>query len=187
MWRVASAVTIARVSGKYWYSAPTDTPAACAMEVVDRPSAPPAISRSAASSTRATSSRLRCCWGVRRVVAIGGMGRGRETVSDSSYFRNRVLEREREEVAATARRLAADGLVAGTSGNVTARARAGVAVTPTGAVLAELDAASVPVVALDGVVVEGDLAPPSEVALPLGVYRRYDTGAVVHTHAPMAT
>jgi L-fuculose-phosphate aldolase len=98
-----------------------------------------------------------------------------------------VLEREREEVAATARRLAAAGLVAGTSGNVSARAGERVAVSPTGAVLADLQAESVTVVDLEGQVVWGELEPTSEVDLHLGVYRRYDTGAVVHTHAPMAT
>jgi L-fuculose-phosphate aldolase len=36
-------------------------------------------------------------------------------------------------------------------------------------------------------VVEGSLAPTSEIALHLGVYRRYGAGAVVHTHAPVAT
>ena len=98
-----------------------------------------------------------------------------------------MLHLEREQVAAAARRLAADGLVAGTSGNVSARAGDHVAVTPTGAVLADLDAAQVTVVDLDGTVVHGDLAPTSEVGLHLGVYRRYDAGAVVHTHAPVAT
>ena len=44
-----------------------------------------------------------------------------------------MLEREREAVAAAARRLAADGLVLGTSGNVSARAGEHVAITPTGA------------------------------------------------------
>ena len=98
-----------------------------------------------------------------------------------------MLERERQEVAATARRLAAAGLVAGTSGNVSARAGERVAVSPTGAVLADLQAESVTVVDLEGRVVDGELEPTSEVDLHLGVYRRYDTGAVVHTHAPMAT
>src|SRR4051794_12926263 len=37
-----------------------------------------------------------------------------------------------------------------------------------------------------GSVLEGP-APTSEVALHLGVYERYDAGAVVHTHAPIAT
>jgi L-fuculose-phosphate aldolase len=93
----------------------------------------------------------------------------------------------REQVAAASRRLAAEGLVLGTAGNVSARHEDEVAITPTGAVLAELEAEHVSVVDLDGEQVDGDLAPTSELDLHLGVYRRYDAGAVVHTHAPMAT
>ncbi|HEY2259054.1 MAG TPA: class II aldolase/adducin family protein [Solirubrobacteraceae bacterium] len=98
-----------------------------------------------------------------------------------------MLEAERERVAAAARRLADEGLVLGTAGNVSARRDDLVAVTPTGAVLERLDSAEVAVVDLDGNQVEGDLAPTSELGLHLGVYRRYGPGAVVHTHAPMAT
>jgi L-fuculose-phosphate aldolase len=43
------------------------------------------------------------------------------------------------------------------------------------------------VVDLGGDVVDGALAPTSEADMHLGVYRRYDAGAVVHTHAPIAT
>src|SRR4051794_24409493 len=93
----------------------------------------------------------------------------------------------REQVAAASQRLAAEGLVLGTAGNVSARAGEHVAITPTGAELATLAADDVTVVALNGAVGAGTLAPTSEVALHLGVYRRYDAGAVVHTHAPMAT
>lgn len=97
------------------------------------------------------------------------------------------LAAERERVAAAARRLAADGLVAGTSGNVSERAGERVAITPTGGVLAELSADEISVVDLDGGLVAGELEPTSELDLHLGVYRRYDAGGVVHTHAPMAT
>src|SRR5215208_3364605 len=93
----------------------------------------------------------------------------------------------REQVASASRRLAAEGLVLGTAGNVSARAGEHVAITPTGAELASLEAEDVTVVALNGAVVAGTLAPTSEIDLHLGVYRRYDAGAVVHTHAPMAT
>ncbi len=93
----------------------------------------------------------------------------------------------RTAVAEASRRLAADGLVTGTSGNVSARDGDRVAITPTGAQLATLEADQVCVVDLDGSVVAGDLAPTSEIDLHLGVYARYDAGAVVHTHAPMAT
>jgi L-fuculose-phosphate aldolase len=93
----------------------------------------------------------------------------------------------RQQVAAAARRLAAEGLVPGTAGNVSARSGDQVAVTPTGAVLAELEPEQVSVVDLEGRQVDGELAPTSELELHLGVYRRYEAGAVVHTHAPMAT
>ena len=75
----------------------------------------------------------------------------------------------------------------GTAGNVSARAGELVAITPTGATLAGLEPEQVSVVDLDGAVVDGDLAPTSELGLHLGVYARYDAGAVVHTHAPIAT
>ena len=98
------------------------------------------------------------------------------------------LQAEREQVAAASRRLAADGLVLGTAGNVSARDGDRVAITPTGARLYDLEADDVTVVALDdGRTLEGALAPTSELDLHLGVYRRYDAGAVVHTHAPAAT
>jgi L-fuculose-phosphate aldolase len=98
-----------------------------------------------------------------------------------------TLDAVREQVAAASKRLAAEGLVLGTAGNISARSGDLVAITPTGAVLAELESEQVSVVNLDGGQVGGELAPTSEIALHLGVYRRYDAGAVVHTHAPMAT
>jgi L-fuculose-phosphate aldolase len=99
-----------------------------------------------------------------------------------------MFERERTDVAEACRHLAAEGLVLGTAGNVSARAGENeVAISPTGAVLGELDSESVTVVDMRGEVVTGELEPTSELGLHLGVYRRYDAGAVVHTHAPMAT
>ncbi len=96
------------------------------------------------------------------------------------------LQREREQVAAACRRLAAEGLVIGTAGNVSARREERVAITPTGAVLAELEPGQVTVVDLEANIVAGELEPTSELDLHLGIYRRYQAGAVVHTHAPMA-
>src|SRR5438270_4352990 len=97
------------------------------------------------------------------------------------------MEELREHVAAAARQLAAAGLVLGTAGNVSARDGELVAITPTGAVLGELEADQVTVLDPEGGVVAGELAPTSELALHLGVYERYDARAVVHTHAPVAT
>src|SRR4030081_653524 len=98
-----------------------------------------------------------------------------------------MLLREREQVATAARGLAQAGLVLGTAGNVSARCDQHVAVTPSGRTLASLEPEQVTVVDLDGRVIDGKLAPTSELDLHLGVYRRYGAGAVVHTHAPMAT
>jgi len=97
------------------------------------------------------------------------------------------LERERARVAAAARRLAAEGLVLGTAGNVSERAGELVAITPTGASLKQLTAEQVTVVDTAGQHIAGELASTSESELHLGIYERYDAGAVVHTHAPMAT
>jgi L-fuculose-phosphate aldolase len=98
-----------------------------------------------------------------------------------------ALGRERAAVADACRRLGAAGLLIGTAGNVSVRVGERVAVTATGAVLAQLTAGQVSVVDLDGKVVAGTLRPTSELELHLGVYRRYGAGAVVHTHAPLAT
>ncbi|EGX57529.1 L-fuculose-phosphate aldolase [Streptomyces zinciresistens K42] len=96
-------------------------------------------------------------------------------------------DRERAAVAGACRRLGAEGLLVGTAGNVSVRAGDRVAITATGAVLAQLTPDQVTVVDLDGTVVAGTLRPTSELGLHLGVYRRYGAGAVVHTHAPLAT
>lgn len=98
-----------------------------------------------------------------------------------------MLDAERERVAVAGRRLAADGLVLGTAGNVSQRSGELVAVTPTGAVLERLAAEQVVVVDLEGALVDGTLAPTSEIDLHLGIYRRYRAGAVVHAHSPIAT
>jgi L-fuculose-phosphate aldolase len=99
-----------------------------------------------------------------------------------------MFERERTEVAEACRRLAGEGLVIGTAGNVSAAAGDGaVAISPTGAVLAELEAEQVSIVDRQGRLIDGELEPTSELGLHLGVYERYGSGAVVHTHAPMAT
>ena len=97
------------------------------------------------------------------------------------------LAQQREAIVVACRRLAAEGLVLGTAGNVSATDGELVAITPTGAVLGELEPPQVSVVDRHGELVEGELEPTSELDLHLGVYERFEAGAVVHTHAPMAT
>jgi L-fuculose-phosphate aldolase len=98
----------------------------------------------------------------------------------------RFLE-EREAVAAACHRLSAAGLVRGTAGNVSVRAGDAVAITPTGAVLADVRAEDVAVIDRDGRLLDGPLRPTSEADMHLAVLRAFDAGAVVHTHAPVAT
>jgi L-fuculose-phosphate aldolase len=97
------------------------------------------------------------------------------------------IDQLRAEVVEVSRTLARTGLVVGTAGNVSARSGDLVAVTPTGSRLARVAAEDIAVVDLDGRLVDGPLAPTSELPLHLAVYREYGAGAVVHTHPPMGT
>ncbi|MDQ3934836.1 MAG: class II aldolase/adducin family protein [Actinomycetota bacterium] len=97
------------------------------------------------------------------------------------------VDAAREAVASAARRLAAERLVLGTSGNVSLRTGDAVAVSPTGAKLADLEPEQVAVVDLDGEQVEGTPAPTSELGLHLGIHAERGEGAVVHAHSRFAT
>ncbi|WP_020669794.1 class II aldolase/adducin family protein [Amycolatopsis nigrescens] len=104
-----------------------------------------------------------------------------------------LLGDQRAAVCEYARRMTADGLVVGTSGNISVRADDLVAITPTGVDYAFLAPADIPVVALDGSIVDGELKPTSELAMHLTVYRDVtdpddaEITAVVHTHSVHAT
>ncbi|MFJ1655555.1 class II aldolase/adducin family protein [Streptomyces sp. NPDC088337] len=90
-------------------------------------------------------------------------------------------------LVAAARRTVADGLVVGTSGNVSARVGDTVLVTPSGVPYDRLTDDDITGVGLDGRQVLGTLVPTSELPMHLAVYRSTDAGAVVHTHAVHAT
>ncbi|MEU5210522.1 class II aldolase/adducin family protein [Streptomyces sp. NPDC020742] len=91
------------------------------------------------------------------------------------------------ELVATARRTVTDGLVVGTSGNVSRRIKDLVLVTPSGVPYDRLGAGDLTAVDLDGRQIIGSLRPTSELPLHLAVYRSTTAAAVVHTHAPYAT
>ena len=94
---------------------------------------------------------------------------------------------ERDAVAAGCRRLLTDGLVVGTSGNVSVRVDDAVLISPSGVAYEDLEAGGVCVIDLDGNPVDGDLVPSSEWRMHTQVYRaRSDVSAVVHAH-PVAT
>ncbi|BDH10974.1 class II aldolase/adducin family protein [Streptomyces hygroscopicus] len=91
------------------------------------------------------------------------------------------------ELVATARRTVADGLVVGTSGNVSRRIKDLVLVTPSGVPYDRLGPGDTTAVDLEGRQIIGTLRPTSELPMHLAVYRSTTATAVVHTHAPYAT
>jgi L-ribulose-5-phosphate 4-epimerase len=101
-----------------------------------------------------------------------------------------AIDEVRREVAAAHGELIRGGLVAWTSGNVSARVPGEdlVVIKPSGLGYDELTAETMVVVDLHGNVVEGELAPSSDTATHLHVYRSLDSvRAVTHTHSPYAT
>lgn len=101
-----------------------------------------------------------------------------------------TIDGVRREVAAAHQELPRAGLVAWTSGNVSARVPGEdlVVIKPSGLGYDELTPETMVVVDLHGNIVEGDLAPSSDTATHLYVYRSLDgVGGVAHTHSPYAT
>jgi L-fuculose-phosphate aldolase len=90
-------------------------------------------------------------------------------------------------LVATALRSVEDGLVVGTSGNVSVRVGGLVLVTPTGVPYDRIGPHDIVAVDLDGKQVMGTLRPSSELPMHLAIYLHTDAHAVVHTHAVHAT
>jgi L-ribulose-5-phosphate 4-epimerase len=93
-------------------------------------------------------------------------------------------------VAALHSELTRYGLVAWTAGNVSARVPGTdlMVIKPSGVSYEDLSAETMIVCDLDGMVVDGDLAPSSDTAAHAYVYRAMpEVGGVVHTHSTYAT
>ncbi|MGW5737917.1 MULTISPECIES: class II aldolase/adducin family protein [Streptomyces] len=101
--------------------------------------------------------------------------------------RQGAVERAWSELVAAARRTVTDGLVVGTSGNVSVRVGDTILVTPSGVPYDRLGPRDAVGVDTDGHRLFGDLAPTSELPMHLAVYRTTRAAAVVHTHAVHAT
>ncbi|HVL86095.1 MAG TPA: class II aldolase/adducin family protein [Pseudonocardia sp.] len=98
-----------------------------------------------------------------------------------------LLGQERAAVVAYCRRMQADGLTVGTSGNVSVRRDDLIAITPTGVEYTALTPEGVCVVDLAGRPAEPGPLPSSELPMHTHVYRATGAGAVVHTHPLYAT
>jgi L-fuculose-phosphate aldolase len=101
-----------------------------------------------------------------------------------------LLAEHRSAIVTACQQLLADGLLRGTSGNLSIRDRdsQAIAITPTGIDYPAMTAADVAVLDGSGDRLDGALLPSSEWALHLAIFRqRPDVGAVVHTHSVFAT
>jgi L-ribulose-5-phosphate 4-epimerase len=101
-----------------------------------------------------------------------------------------MLEALRSEVCRWNRELPENGLVAWTSGNVSARDSASglIVIKPSGVLYDDLTPEKMVVVDPGGKRVEGELNPSVDTATHLYIYRmRPDVGGVAHTHSTFAT
>jgi L-ribulose-5-phosphate 4-epimerase len=101
-----------------------------------------------------------------------------------------ALREARIQVSDLHAELVTAGLVAWTSGNISARVPGTelMVIKPSGVSYPDLTPESMVVCDLDGQVVEGSLSPSSDTATHAYVYRHLpEVGGVVHTHSPYAT
>jgi L-ribulose-5-phosphate 4-epimerase len=101
-----------------------------------------------------------------------------------------TVARLREDVCRLHAELVSAGLVAWTSGNISARVPDSelIVIKPSGVPYADLTPDTMVVCDLSGIVVGGNLQPSSDTAAHAYVYRaRPDVGGIVHTHSPYAT
>ena len=96
------------------------------------------------------------------------------------------LDQARIEIVEHGRRMLRDGLVKGTSGNISVRVGDQVVITPGSVPYEEIEPEGLAIVDLDGNHVGGG-RPSSETPLHTLVYRETDAAAVVHTHSIYAT
>jgi L-fuculose-phosphate aldolase len=93
----------------------------------------------------------------------------------------------KREVAWLYREVARQGLITGSSGNVSARTRKGMLITPTGAAGEEITAGHIVHMSLDGVWT-GKRDPSSEWRMHAAIFRAFPAAMViVHTHSDAAT
>ncbi len=97
-------------------------------------------------------------------------------------------EKTKEKVAKSAKKMLEAGLVVETWGNVSARTKDNMVITPSGLDYNKLNFTDMVVMDIDGNVLDGKWKPSSEHPLHRLIYkRREDVSAVMHTHSIYAT
>ncbi|MBI4005364.1 MAG: class II aldolase/adducin family protein [Gammaproteobacteria bacterium] len=99
-----------------------------------------------------------------------------------------TVNKIRNEIITTARLFNETGMSVGTSGNLSARAREGFLITPTGVPYEDMTPDDIIEMNLNGKVVSGKLKPSTEWPFHKAIYvSRKAINAIVHVHSPYAT
>ena len=94
------------------------------------------------------------------------------------------LQAARAQLVSYSARLLADGLAIGSAGNISVRAGARVAITPSGIGYGEMRPEDICLVAADGTELANRETPSSETPMHLAIYAKTEAAAIVHTHSP---
>jgi ribulose-5-phosphate 4-epimerase/fuculose-1-phosphate aldolase len=101
-----------------------------------------------------------------------------------------LIKQLRAEVLSFSKRMVVDGLAHGSQGNISARddRRGLIAITPSAIPYDEMTVADIPIIDLEGNLIEGKWKATSESPMHTLIYREQDhAAAVVHSHAPHAS
>jgi ribulose-5-phosphate 4-epimerase/fuculose-1-phosphate aldolase len=101
-----------------------------------------------------------------------------------------MLEQLKQTVLDTALRMVRDGIAHGAQGNISARdLESGyLAITPSAIPYDKMSVDDIPIIDIDGMLIEGPWKPTSETPMHTLFYQRLQKlGAVVHSHAPYAS
>ncbi|MEM2637038.1 MAG: class II aldolase/adducin family protein [Candidatus Korarchaeota archaeon] len=98
------------------------------------------------------------------------------------------MEDPRESIVYFARLMYREGLVTGTSGNISIRTERGILITPSHYPYEKMTPEDVVLLSEDARVLEGRLKPSVEHKMHLAIYHaRDDVNAIMHVHSPAAT
>jgi L-ribulose-5-phosphate 4-epimerase len=101
-----------------------------------------------------------------------------------------MLEQLKQSVVETALRMVRDGIAHGSQGNISARdfESGFLAITPSAIPYDKMSVNDVPIIDIEGKLIEGPIKPTSEMPMHTLFYRCLPgLGAVVHSHAPYST
>lgn len=99
-----------------------------------------------------------------------------------------MFEKEKSEIIKTAKKLIDCGLIKLTTGNLSVRVGDSIVISPSGMDKSELDIEDIPVIDMDGNLIEGIRRPSKEKDGNIYIYKKMpDVKAIIHTHQVYAS